>query len=77
MGEGNCWDGPAAHPVSRSAARLRHAPFDFCLPSEGRQRAARAQQVGITLDLYSHVLPAMLEHAVAKLDAAFQADRRR
>jgi integrase len=34
-------------------------------------------KVGITLDLYSHVLPAMLEHAVAKLDAAFQADRRR
>ena len=29
--------------------------------------------VGITLDLYSHVLPGMQEDAVAKVDAALQA----
>jgi hypothetical protein len=31
--------------------------------------------VGITLDLYSHVLPGMQEDAVAKVDAAMQAAR--
>jgi len=29
--------------------------------------------VGITLDLYSHVLPGMQEDAVARVDAALQA----
>ena len=32
-------------------------------------------KVGITLDLYSHVLPGMQEDAVAKVDAAMQAAR--
>jgi integrase len=32
-------------------------------------------KVGITLDLYSHVLPGMQEEAVAKVDAAMQAAR--
>jgi integrase len=32
-------------------------------------------KVGITLDLYSHVLPGMQEDAVAKVDAAMQAVR--
>jgi integrase len=29
-------------------------------------------KIGITLDLYSHVLPGMQEDAVAKVDAAFK-----
>ena len=29
-------------------------------------------KVGITLDLYSHVLPGMQEDAVARVDAAYQ-----
>jgi len=33
-------------------------------------------KIGITLDLYSHVLPGMQEDAVAKVDAAFQAHRK-
>jgi integrase len=32
-------------------------------------------KIGITLDLYSHVLPGMQEDAVAKVDAAMQAAR--
>ena len=33
-------------------------------------------KVGITLDLYSHVMPGMQEDAVAKVDAAFRAARK-
>ena len=33
-------------------------------------------RVGITLDLYSHVMPGMQEDAVAKVDAAFRAARK-
>jgi integrase len=32
-------------------------------------------KVGVTLDLYSHVLPGMQEDAVAKVDAAFRKAR--
>jgi integrase len=34
-------------------------------------------KVGITLDLYSHVLPGMQEDAVARVDAAFNAAKGR
>jgi integrase len=34
-------------------------------------------KIGITLDLYSHIMPGMQEDAVAKVDAALQNARRR
>ena len=38
-----------------------------------RSRASGwATQVGITLDLYSHVLPGMQEDAAARVDEAYQ-----
>jgi hypothetical protein len=33
-------------------------------------------KVGITLDLYSHIMPGMQEDAVAKVDAALRAARK-
>jgi integrase len=34
-------------------------------------------KIGITLDLYSHVLPGMQEDGVVKVDAAYLAAKRR
>jgi integrase len=56
---------------------LRHAHATHLLasgvhPKIASERLGRSK-VGITLDLYFHVLPGMQEDAVAKLDAALKA----
>jgi integrase len=56
---------------------LRHAHATHMLASGVHPKIASERlghsKVGITLDLYSHVLPGMQEDAVAKVDAAMQA----
>jgi integrase len=58
---------------------LRHAHATHLLASGVHPKIASERlghsKVGITLDLYSHVLPGMQEEAVAKVDAAMQAAR--
>ena len=58
---------------------LRHAHATHMLASGVHPKIASERlghsKVGITLDLYSHVLPGMQEDAVAKVDAAMQATR--
>jgi integrase len=58
---------------------LRHAHATHMLASGVHPKIASERlghsKVGITLDLYSHVLPGMQEDAVAKVDAAMQAVR--
>jgi integrase len=56
---------------------LRHSHATHLLaagvhPKFAQERLGHSS-VGITLDLYSHVLPGMQEDAVAKVDAALQA----
>jgi integrase len=55
---------------------LRHAHATHMLASGVHPKIASERlghsKVGITLDLYSHVLPGMQEDAVAKVDAAMQ-----
>jgi integrase len=56
---------------------LRHAHGTHMLASGTHIKVASERlghsKVGITLDLYSHVLPGMQEDAAAKVDAAFRA----
>jgi integrase len=56
---------------------LRHAHGTHMLVSGTHIKVASERlghsKVGITLDLYSHVLPGMQEDAAAKVDAAFKA----
>jgi integrase len=56
---------------------LRHAHATHMLASGVHPKVASERlghsKVGITLDLYSHVLPGMQEDAAAKVDAAFKA----
>lgn len=56
---------------------LRHAHATHMLASGVHPKVASERlghsKVGITLDLYSHVLPGMQEDAVAKVDAALRA----
>jgi integrase len=56
---------------------LRHAHATHLLASGVHPKIASERlghsKVGITLDLYSHVMPGMQEDAVAKLDAALKA----
>jgi site-specific recombinase XerC len=56
---------------------LRHAHATHMLSSGVHPKVASERlghsKVGITLDLYSHVLPGMQEDAVAKVDAAYKA----
>jgi integrase len=56
---------------------LRHAHGTHMLASGTHIKVASERlghsKVGITLDLYSHVLPGMQEDAAAKIDAAFRA----
>jgi integrase len=58
---------------------LRHCHATHLLASGVHPKIASERlghsKIGITLDLYSHVLPGMQEDAVAKVDAAFQAAR--
>jgi integrase len=58
---------------------LRHSHATHMLASGVHPKIASERlghsKVGITLDLYSHVLPGMQEDAVAKVDAAMQAAR--
>ena len=58
---------------------LRHSHATAMLASGVHPKIASERlghsKVGITLDLYSHVLPGMQEDAVAKVDAAMQAAR--
>ena len=55
---------------------LRHAHATHLLASGVHPKVASERlghsKVGITLDLYSHVMPGMQEDAVAKVDAALQ-----
>ena len=55
---------------------LRHAHATHMLASGVHPKVASERlghsKVGITLDLYSHVLPGMQEDAVARVDAAFR-----
>jgi integrase len=59
---------------------LRHAHATHMLSSGVHPKVASERlghsKVGITLDLYSHVLPGMQDDAVAKVDAAFKAARK-
>ncbi|MGC2079945.1 MAG: tyrosine-type recombinase/integrase, partial [Xanthobacteraceae bacterium] len=56
---------------------LRHTHATALLASGGHPKVASERlghsQIGITLDLYSHVLPGMQADAVAKVDAAMAA----
>jgi integrase len=56
---------------------LRHAHATHLLASGVHPKIASERlghsKVGITLDLYSHVMPGMQDDAVAKLDAALKA----
>jgi integrase len=56
---------------------LRHAHGTHMLASGTHIKVASERlghsKVGITLDLYSHVLPGMQEDAAAKIDAALKA----
>jgi integrase len=60
---------------------LRHSHATHMLASGVHVKVASERlghsKIGITLDLYSHVLPGMQEDAVAKVDAAFQAAQRK
>lgn len=60
---------------------LRHAHGTHMLASGIHPKVASERlghsKVGITLDLYSHVMPGMQEDAVAKIEAAFKAAQRR
>ena len=59
---------------------LRHSYATHMLASGVHVKAASERlghsKVGITLDLYSHVMPGMREDAVAKVDAEFMKARR-
>jgi integrase len=59
---------------------LRHAHATHLLASGVHPKVASERlghsRVGITLDLYSHVMPGMQEDAVAKVDAALRAARK-
>lgn len=59
---------------------LRHAHATHMLKSGVHPKVASERlghsQVGITLDLYSHVLPGMQEDAAAKVDEAFRAAKK-
>jgi integrase len=60
---------------------LRHAHATHMLSSGIHPKVASERlghsKVGITLDLYSHVMPGMQEDAAAKMDAALRAAQRR
>jgi len=60
------------HPVPRLEA-ARHAASIQRRPPQGGAGTPGHSSVGITLDLYSHVLPGMQEDAAAKVDAAIRA----
>jgi integrase len=59
---------------------LRHAHATHLLSSNTRPKIVSERlghsNVGITLDLYSHVMPGMQENAVAKLDVALRHKRK-
>ena len=59
---------------------LRHAHATHLLASGVHPKVASERlghsRVGITLDLYSHVMPGMQEDAVAKVDAALRVARK-
>ena len=59
---------------------LRHSHATHMLASGVHVKVASERlghsKIGITLDLYSHVLPGMQEDAVAKVDAAFKAHQK-
>jgi integrase len=58
---------------------LRHSHATHMLQSNINPKIASERlghsKVGITLDLYSHVMPGMQEDAIAKVDAALNAAR--
>jgi integrase len=60
---------------------LRHAHATHMLASGIHPKVASERlghsKVGITLDLYSHVMPGMQEDAAAKMDAALKAAQRK
>ena len=76
---GSSWSKPLGLPRLRFHD-LRHAHATHLLASGVHPKVASERlghsKVGITLDLYSHVMPGMQEDAVAKVDAAFRAARK-
>ena len=77
MGAAACQ--PSACPVC-GFHDLRHAHATHMLASGVHPKVASERlghsKIGITLDLYSHVMPGMQEDAVAKVDAALRAARK-
>ena len=71
---------PAQPPPALRLHDLRHAHATHLLASGVHPKVASERlghsKVGITLDLYSHVMPGMQEDAVAKVDAALRAARK-
>ena len=61
-------------PVPRPAARSRDPFARQRRPPEASERLGHSK-VGITLDLYSHVIPGMQEDAAAMVDRALSAAR--
>jgi len=49
-----------------------HLPANGIHPKAAQERLGHSS-VGITLDLYGHVLPGMQDDAAAKIDAAIRA----
>jgi integrase len=65
--------GAAAHSILRSRhAHATHLLASCVYPKVASERLGHSK-VGITLDLYSHILPGMQEDAAAKVDAALLA----
>jgi integrase len=76
MGAGGCKNWSASDPLPRSAAcYATHLLASGVHPKVASERLGHSK-VGITLDLYSHIMPGMQEDAVAKVDAALRAARK-
>lgn len=71
MGSVDRKDTPGPPPIPRSAARATHLLASGVHPKVASERLGHSK-VGITLDLYSHVIPGMQEDAVATVDAALK-----
>jgi integrase len=58
--------------IANAATHATHLLSSGIHPKIASERLGHSK-VGITLDLYSHVMPGMQEDAVAKVDAALRA----
>ncbi len=70
-------DSPELLDRARRASDLRHTHATHLLASGVHPKVAQERighsTIGITLDLYSHVLPGMQEDVATKVDAAIRA----